>query len=383
MDTLIGYFHTTGTAPAHRKVSGFCRAAREKGWSVVRFDAQNIAHVRRELSYWRPNGCVIDATTMTAKDLAPFRGLPTVLIDCDRNAIPRGVSCLYRDPEMLVAAAREEMSRHSLNSYGFVSWPGDPAWSRERGDAFVAQLGALGLSASRFQLASGCPSRKAFANRLGAWLRKLEKPAGVLTASDAISKQVLDTAKAEGIDIPSQLVIVGVDDDEFFCEYARPTLSSVTTDFEGAGSRAADILEQLMASPRQKPVCESMRLARTVVRTSSRRSVKHDPAVRWALDFIRGHATEGITADEVLRAFPCSRRLAEQRFRAYTGHSVLFEIHAVQIERAKALIANPRQKLTSIPALCGHQAAPYFQKLFLRHVGMTMSAYRSEGAAKS
>jgi len=53
------------------------------------------------------------------------------------------------------------------------------------------------------------------------------------------------------------------------------------------------------------------------------------------------------------------------------------EIHAVQIERAKELAANPLTKLTVIPQMCGHRSSPYFQRLFKRLVGCTMSEYRA------
>ncbi len=95
-----------------------------------------------------------------------------------------------------------------------------------------------------------------------------------------------------------------------------------------------------------------------------------------ALDLIRARAAEGLSASEVFSCFTCSRRQAELRFRAIAGRSVLEEIHAVQVERAKRLIENPNQKLTVIPHLCGHSTPQFFQRLFKRTVGLTMSEYR-------
>ena len=98
---------------------------------------------------------------------------------------------------------------------------------------------------------------------------------------------------------------------------------------------------------------------------------------------IRERAISGITAAEALGCFSCSRRLAEKRFRAAAGRSVMDEIHAVQIERAKELAVNPLTKLTAIPQMCGHRSSPYFQRLFKRLVGCTMNEYRSRARKPS
>lgn len=89
-------------------------------------------------------------------------------------------------------------------------------------------------------------------------------------------------------------------------------------------------------------------------------------------------AVSGLSSCDVLEKFNCSRRLAEQRFKAITGRTILDEIHAVQVEHAKKLIAHPFQKLSAIPQLCGHSTAPSFQKLFKRIVGVTMSEFRHQ-----
>lgn len=85
---------------------------------------------------------------------------------------------------------------------------------------------------------------------------------------------------------------------------------------------------------------------------------------------------EAIAAAQVLELFPCSRCLAERRFRAIAGRSILEEIHAVQIEHAKKLIDRPFRKIESIPQLCGYSSAPFFLRLFRRETGMTMSEWR-------
>ena len=139
-----------------------------------------------------------------------------------------------------------------------------------------------------------------------------------------------------------------------------------------------EILEKLIANPRRKPIQIKLSHVQMTTRSSSRRTDRHDRQVSLALDLIREQATAGLSSRDVLENFSCSRRLAEQRFKAIAGRTILDEIHAVQVEHAKKLIAHPFQKLSTIPQLCGHPTAPSFQKLFKRIVGVTMSEFRRQ-----
>lgn len=98
---------------------------------------------------------------------------------------------------------------------------------------------------------------------------------------------------------------------------------------------------------------------------------------------VKGDALPTVEPDlrEVASLFHCSRRMAEIRFRATTGHSILDEIHAVQIEHAKNLLANPYVKLTVIPQMCGYGSNAFFMGLFRRITGLTMRQWRRTGGA--
>ena len=101
-----------------------------------------------------------------------------------------------------------------------------------------------------------------------------------------------------------------------------------------------------------------------------------DRSVVAAMDLIRARAVTNVSPREVVALFGCSRRMAEMRFRAATGHSILDEIHDVQIEHAKNLLANPRVKASMVPSLCGYESNPFFMRLFRRATGMSMGEWR-------
>ena len=385
MKRIILYFHSSATAQSQQKVSGACRAARRRNWSVLRFDILSPAQIRDTIRYWQPDGCIVDAVTIGADTIGirAFSNQPTVFVDCDPAFARRRVNTLVQDAPSIAAAAAQELLRHNLRSYAYAAWPGRPFWSETRGKAFVKavrELCRVGRTPDVlvFSHERAFKDRKSLVKSLAEWMRSLPLPTGVFTATDAMSGQVLESATMLGLKVPEDLMIIGTDNEEFFCENIRPMLSSVSQDFVSAGEKAVEMVETLLNDPSAAPIHETFKEVRIVSRATTRRSKKHDHAATEALDLIRERAISGITAAEALGCFSCSRRLAEKRFRAAAGRSVMEEIHAVQIERAKELAVNPLTKLTAIPQMCGHRSSPYFQRLFKRLVGCTMNEYRAQ-----
>ena len=69
--------------------------------------------------------------------------------------------------------------------------------------------------------------------------------------------------------------------------------------------------------------------------------------------------------------------MADIRFRRATGHSILDEIHAVQLERAQQLARNPNLPLKAISDFCGFTNPNSLRKFFRKATGTTLSAWRS------
>ena len=65
------------------------------------------------------------------------------------------------------------------------------------------------------------------------------------------------------------------------------------------------------------------------------------------------------------------------RFRKAVGHSVLDEIHAVQLERAKQLL-DGMMPLKVISDFCGFENPNSLRKFFKSMTGVTMTAWRNQ-----
>ena len=67
-------------------------------------------------------------------------------------------------------------------------------------------------------------------------------------AADAIR-----AAHMANLGIPSDIAVLGVDDDELICEHTIPPLSSVKTDAEGMGDAAAQMMLTLLGGKGKQP----------------------------------------------------------------------------------------------------------------------------------
>ena len=115
---------------------------------------------------------------------------------------------------------------------------------------------------------------------------------------------------------------------------------------------------------------------RIVRRASSQILKRNDPHVTAALDLIRREACTGLSAKRVAALFPCSRRMADIRFANATGRTILAEIHAAQLERAKQLLADGNMPLKAISDFCGFTHENSLRKFFRKQTGTTMSSWR-------
>ena len=185
----------------------------------------------------------------------------------------------------------------------------------------------------------------------------------------------LSVAAHEGIKVPDELSVLGIDDDEDFCESTTPPLSSIRCDFYGGGVRAGEMIGTLLANRLNQELTDSYGAVRLTIRQSTRRLPKYAPSIRLALETIRLRATDGITAADIIPLIGGSRRSSERNFRAAVGHSILEEILNVRFEKVKELLATPTP-LKTVALLAGFSSSNNLQRLFKARFGMTLTDYR-------
>ena len=84
----------------------------------------------------------------------------------------------------------------------------------------------------------------------------------------------------------------------------------------------------------------------------------------------------GIRPADVATLFPGTRRVADLRFKKAVGRTIGEEIHAVQLEEAKRLLADHTRQIKAIGDFCGFSTESAMRKFFRRATGVSMREWR-------
>ena len=98
--------------------------------------------------------------------------------------------------------------------------------------------------------------------------------------------------------------------------------------------------------------------------------------VSQAMEYIKAHATEGISTADVLAHLRVSRSLLDLRFRQVRKESVMDAILNIRLEAVKRGLAATNRSILAIGTDCGFGNADYLKRLFKGRFGMSMRDYR-------
>ena len=363
----------------HREFQGVKSYAKTRGWDLISIpNSDDLPSIQDAVSFWKPQGCIV-ANTLKPKLFTrqAMLGTPMVFLDLHPSEAPRNAVCVFHDSEATAFLAAKELLEIGHEHFAYAGWFENTYWNRLRREGFHKALAVNGRRADVFlPTAADRKNSALFQRRLRTFLRSVTRPCALVAANDEIGGHVVAAAAAEGLKIPHDIAVVGVDDNESICKTSRPPLSSVLPDFEQGGFLAAKALDELMRDGSVASRALSFGPLCVVRRASTRPPIRHDRAVVLALEYIRAHACEGIRVDDVTRVMKLSRRVAEMRFRRNTGTTIISEIINEQIEHVKILLRQGNIQHTAIADRCGWHSLPSLCRCFKRKTGLTLSEFR-------
>jgi LacI family transcriptional regulator, galactose operon repressor len=246
---------------------------------------------------------------------------------------------------------------------------------REKG--FKDAVAAAGLSC-HVLLDSAADGSDLPEGAVEAWLRALPKPIGVLASTDSRALQLLAMCRKTGMAVPKSVAVLGVDNDDVFCELASPPLSSIALSTRRIGYEAARMLDRLMAG--EKPASGQLLVppAGVVPRRSSDVPAILDPDVAAAVRYISLHVQDDLQVADVLREVHISRRSLEQRFLKALGRTPAAEIRRAQVEVARQMLAETDEPMARVALAAGFSNAKQLGSGFHHETGVTPTAYRRQ-----
>lgn len=329
--------------------------------------------IRDVIDFWHPDGIITDCrgSSRTFPGKA-FGRIPTVLLDAEDDATGSGPSCVVSDAAAIASAAASELLGMKCPHFAYVGWPGRPVWDRARAAAFRRLLGENGFPVAELTHpvwhGRGIPVDSASFARA---VSRLPRPCGVFAANDMIAESFVSAAIRHGFSVPEDFAVVGVDNNEEFCENQVKSITSVEQDFRTAGRLAVELLADRMVNHACASRTARFGVGRVVRRASANGFPRLDSRVANGLEFIRRKACDGIGVDDVVAEMGCSRRLAFLRFREVGESSINKLIHRVRLEQAQRLLAEGRFSITDIALLCGYASDNDFRRVYRRTFGVS------------
>jgi len=378
MQVVLYFRASVGSNP--EKLAGVLDIAKKANIHIQVIDhAVSEDRIRSLLSFWDCCGIIIECGVREeAVTPSLFGSTPVVFFNYSFEVLPKRCFAIRHDSRSTGSLAARELLLSDYSHFAYIPAPSNPFWSQERKQGFADALALNGKSCINFSWTGNANPDTKRIRALQGFLQELPKPCAVFAANDTLAADVITAAHLSGISIPNDIAVLGVDNATDVCEYTNPTLSSIEPDFRRGGNLAMLMLLAIMHDGKSFRGVRQRTFGdlHVVRRLSTKRLQRADPIVAQALDLIRKKACNGLKAAEVLRLFPCSRRMAYLRFSKAIGHAILDEIHAVRLDRAKQLLLNPNQELKTLSDFCGFEHPNSLRKFFLKETGMTLSKWQ-------
>ncbi len=292
-------------------------------------------------------------------------------------SLPEAVPRVAADQAAIAKLAVDHFSVRGFRHFAYYLRSGNPG-DQGRWQAFRAALAPRKIEPILIDHTARDPGDRLGTRRwLQQQLRRLPKPVAVFSEFDDYAIEVVDAAEDAGLSVPGEVAVLGVGNDELRCPFAPVPLSSIDDNPLGIGEAAANLLEGLMRG--ERPPHEPLIIAPTGVvtrRSTDILAVEH-PLVALALQEIRKHYREPITAEGIVAPIPMSRRRLHDAFMQFIGHSVADEVARLRINHAKRLLAESDAKHHQIAIQCGFSSEARMAVVFRREIGMTPGEFRS------
>ena len=327
-------------------------------------------NVGSKLPFWH-NADGIVTMAHTAETIKSLRQSKIPLVNTARTLSAEQmqklqVPTVLPDDAAVGRMAFEYLYERQFRVFGFCGHP-SASWSLVRREAIAEQCRSRNLPFSHTADAAHV-SRD--------WILSLEPPCAILAGNDYYGWLAIDTCRTNGIAVPEEIAVLGVDNDEMLGNMCRPTLSSINVEAVRIGFEAGKMLHQLMQGKKPERNLVEIPPIGVVTRHSTDVLSIADPAVAEAAHFIREHAAEAIAVEDVLNEVAMSRRNLERRFKRAMNRSLLHEIIRVRIDRACRLLRETSLDIERIAAQSGFNSHIRFTTVFHQVMKLTPTAYR-------
>lgn len=276
--------------------------------------------------------------------------------------------------------AAEYFLAKGFKNFGFFGYNG-VCWSDERCEAFRSRVQESYPEGANFYMYDGQNIDNMWyydQSELTTWLKSLPKPIAIMSCDDNQGNILLQACELCCINVPFDVAIIGVDNDEILCNMSNPSMSTINVDIERGGADAAAVAERMVKDPSYKGEDVVLKPLTVIERLSSSVFATNDKEVLMALRFIHANLDSKIIVTDVLENVPMSRRLLEHRFKKMTGMTIYNYISVQRIERFAQLLITSNDSISDIAAKMDEFDTKSISRRFKELKGCTPSNFRKK-----
>jgi LacI family transcriptional regulator len=211
---------------------------------------------------------------------------------------------------------------------------------------------------------------------LGNWLQSLPKPVALFACDDHFALQISETCNVYNINVPDDIAILGVDNDDLLCNISDPPLSSIVLDVENGGYNAGKLLHQLITKEITEPfniVVNPLIIER---RKSTEKYAVSDKNIRIILNYIEKNYANHLSVEELVKQVPLSRRVLEKKFKEETGESLYQYIQNYRIDQFTRLLITTDYSLFEAALQSGFENYKNVSRVFRKYKALSPAEYR-------
>lgn len=332
----------------------------------------------------KPDGIIshVASTTFARK----LMQLKVPVVNCSSRAPLANLPTVCVDNVAVGKMAKEFFQKRDFKNYalcGRVQRPG----TRSRGQAFEKAVLGAGFTFRKFMrwkrvTDAGQESwlDSDHIGKLRRWLTALPRPVAIFCSDDMVAIQTIAACKDAGLNVPDDVAVLGVDNDEVLCQMVSPQASSIKLAQEEIGYHAAALLDRLIKKellPDNKEECHKIFApVEVATRASTDMIAVDDFAVAKAMQFIRENRSHYINVQDVAEASHVSRRTLELRFRKILNRSVASQIRQSHVNQARWLLRDTNWTIEKIAPASGYRSADRLTVAFKNETGQTPGQYR-------
>jgi LacI family transcriptional regulator len=327
----------------------------------------------KNLKLWRPD-CIIMNESFYTPDFTTL-GIP-ILVTPSKRLIPDVINIVADDEKIGEIGARYFIDKgyKNLAFYG----TDQIFWSGIRKETFRKTVDSFNLN--YFQLESLLNDKwQSNVTILANWMISLPKPVAIMACNDDFGIHLIEAANMAGIKVPEEVVILGVDNDEFICDLYDPPMSSIDQEPENVGFKVAQVVKAIIKDGykgEDKIIGNNFRI---VTRRSTDIFAIEDDQLVKALNYIKGNAVkQSVSVAEVVAATTLSRRLLEIRFRKLLNRSVLQEIKQIRIDAIVHKLITTREPISKIAYALGFNSPASFSNYFKNEKKISPGEFRKQ-----